>query len=137
MYGRRTSADHVLKGCPHQTTPPVTGEGDLLTHNALLLCPWASCYLSEVDTESMTTRAFLQRSKRPRGMSLTTTLFAYKHCELMSSSGTLLAQRQTAFPQKDNDATPRTHQIIRRRGIAAELASLVCRRSLDLLYIDV
>lgn len=58
-------------------------------------------------------------------MSLTTTLFAYKHSELMSSSGTQLAQRQTAFPQKDHDATPRTHQIISRRGIAAELASLL------------
>ncbi len=65
------------------------------TLNALLVCPRASYSLPKVatDTESMTTRAFLQRSKWPRGMSLTTILFTYKHSELMSSSGTLLAQR--------------------------------------------
>ncbi len=51
------------------------------TLNALLVCPRASYSLPKVatDTESMTTRAFLQRSKWPRGMSLTTILFTYKH----------------------------------------------------------
>lgn len=148
VYGRRTSADHVLERRPHQTTPPTAGEGDLPTHNAILVCPWASHYLRKVatDTNSMTTKAFLQRSKWPRDMSLTTQTtisFTYKHSKLMSSSGTRLAQRQTAFPQKDNDATPRTHQIISRRGIAAERARLlkvtrfVIYWCLESIYLDI